>query len=256
MGQQEDARKSISKTCAFFTLIQFLITDIVLYGLIIPVFGAFLGGYLASKCGLTSKYELVLIMVLTFSLNYGTFLLLGETGYWRHLFAFDKFYCYLLQIRDVINVSLIILTLLGLGSTVEAMVTVDKGMKKEYISEGVVYVFLKWLCRLLHVDQSVLYSIGFKEPHKYLPSFGEDEKFENGAAYMLLWAILTSCLAKMIYFNTLFTYVRAMEIFLAMNPIFSEDDEFTTSSTDMINIQKVHKSQLESNFARSMKKIV
>lgn len=118
------------------------------------------------------------------------------------------------KLRDATNAASIFILIVSIHTTVEAMVGNDKGMKDSYMSEGAGYVFFKKLCDFLSIDQSLLYHIGLQPPNE------DSEKFENGAAYILFWAMLTASVAKLIYFNTLFTYLRAMEIFMSMKPSF------------------------------------
>jgi len=255
---EEVAKKSISIPNAIFVFIQVLLTDLIFYGCMIPLLATYLGGRCAYYMTLGPTSELVLIVLLTFLLLYGTFGLVGEASYWKHLFAFESFYTVLLQVRDLINTCLFIVCLIDLYSIMEAIITEDKRIKAAPVSEGALYVFLKYTCGYLHLDDGFLYTLGVRLPHKgtlFDPSFGENEKYEHGAAYMLYWAILTGCVTKVVYFSTLATYTRSMEIFLAMNPMFYEDDESeSSSSATLISMTKSRKSCLENDFARFMRK--
>lgn len=258
MGEESDqdvaiAKRPISLGFALWTIIQVLIIDFILYGCLIPLLGTFLGGYLAYGFNLGPKTELVCIVFTTFSMIYCTFCLVGEASYWKHLFAFDRFYCILLQIRDVLNTCLLFLCLVCVFSSVEAIINEDKALKPGHLSEGVVHIFLKGLCHYLRVDESILTKLGFPAPRTGFLGFGgEGPRYEHGATFMLFWAMLTGCVAKLVYFNTLFTYMRAMEIFLSMKPIFVDEDDYE-SSTSMVSVRRNRKSRMENDFASSVR---
>jgi len=246
-------RPPVTWPYALCTMIQVLATDIALYACIMPLLGTFLGGYITYQCELGHKYELFLVCALTFTMIYGCFCLFGEPGYWKHLFAFDKFYCYLLQVRDIFNTFVLVLSILGLASAVDSIANEDQGMKQPFVGEGALYVYVKLICDYLNIPDTFLAMIGLSLPHTggfMDPSRGENEKFEHGAAYMLFWAILTGCLAKLIYFNTLFTYMRSMEIFISMRPIFEDDDDSPVSSMSLISSKRSRQSRLETDFAK------
>lgn len=134
---------------------------------------------------------------------------------------------------------LFILCLISLATAIQDIVTHDRGMKKKHVSAGVIYLFLKKLFEYLHVNPTFLERLGLKPPHKGTiidPSFGENEKFEHGAAYMLYWAMLTACVAKMVYFNTLYTYLRAMEIFMSMRPVFCTTKYYRTFQSFQLHL--------------------
>jgi len=253
MGEESELelaeiRQRLSVPNALFVIIQVLMTDFALYGCIMPLIATFFGGVIALQFGLGHKYELIFVISLSFTLVYGTFALLGESSYWKHLFAFSQFYGILLQIRDTLNTCMIAACSIGLISTIKSIVTEDKDMKKLNISEGALEVLLKMLCEYLHLDPSVLPYFGIKTPHAgtvFDPSFGENERYEHGAAYMLFWAVLTGCVAKLLYFNTLFTYMAAMNIFVSMKPNFDEDGD-TESTADL----KKRRRRLDNDFAR------
>lgn len=102
------------------------------------------------------------------------------------------------------------------------MVEKDKFMKDHNLSEGALYVFLKKLCEGLYINPNVLASMGLQPDEVLKNSVAENNRAEHGATYMIFWAMITSCIAKLIYFNTLFTYLRAMEIFISMKPTFGK----------------------------------
>lgn len=112
--------------------------------------------------------------------------------------------------------------LYGIGHTVVAMVEKDKFMKDQHLSEGAFYVFLKKICEGLYIDTSILSSMGLQPEDLKKNTIAENNRIEHGATYMMFWATITSCVAKLVYFNTLFTYLRAMEIFVSMRPTFGK----------------------------------
>lgn len=73
---------------------------------------------------------------------------------------------------------------------------------------------------LFHLDLFFLEKMGFK-PHSLGASAQEDSD-EKLALYMT--AMLTAGVAKMLYYNTLFSYRHAMETFLSLKPTFEEED--------------------------------
>jgi len=266
MGETEDEdlaaeKKSISITHAIFTVIHFLMADLIFYGCIIPLLGTYVGGYFAYKLNLGFKGELVFIVLLTFLMMCGTFHFLAEENYWKHLFAFDQFYCNLLQVRDFLNGCLMVLCMFGIVSTLKAMIKQDEGIKPLHVSEGVIYVFQKIMCQYLRVDESFILNlgIGIDAPPTGGTVNGRSpgKKFENGTAFVLYFAILTGCVAKLIYFNTLFTYVRAMSIFVGMKPNFGEDDDGSDSSMSVFSKNKKRlqvQCRMETDFATSVRR--
>jgi len=140
---------------------------------------------------------------------------------------------YLLHVRDVVNSVLLIICLVQVAQSVELMAA-DKSMKMTHMSEGTSYVFFKSFFKWVHVDyENVLPRLGLKLPHEATftdPNFGDNERFEHAGEFMLFWAMLTACIAKLVYFNTLFTYLRAMDIFVSLNPTFDYDESDDTVS--------------------------
>ncbi len=112
--------------------------------------------------------------------------------------------------------------LFGIGHTIVAMVEKDQYMKDKYLSEGALYVFLKRICEGLYINPAVLASMGLQPDEVLKNSVAENNRREHGATYMIFWAMMTACISKLIYFNTLFTYLRAMEIFISMKPSFGK----------------------------------
>lgn len=102
---------------------------------------------------------------------------------------------------------------------------VDKAMKDVYVGEGAFYVFAKTIVNWFNMDEGWLEMLGLELPRKGTmvdPNFGENERYEHGGSYMLFWAMMAACIGKLLYFNTLFTYLRAMEIFISLRPSFGK----------------------------------
>lgn len=113
---------------------------------------------------------------------------------------------------------------MALACTIDAMVH-DKGMKPNHVGEGVGYFFIKTFLGWLSIDDALLSYFGIHLPHTGSlmdPDFGENAKFEHGGAYMFYWAVSSACVAKLVYFNTLFTYLHAMDVFLSLKPSFGK----------------------------------
>jgi len=224
----QDMPKAVTVMCV-------MLVDLVLYGCIIPLVGT----YFASGCvvafSLAPGWELVLTLFFTFSFLYIAFACCGESFYWKHLFAYEGFYANLLIVRDAVNFMVVILCLTGIASTVESMVE-DRSMKPERLTEGTGYVFTKTFLSWLQLNyESILPSLGLKLPHGQKMTdlnFGENERYEHAGTFMLLFAMLTACIAKLVYFNTLFTYIRAMDIFLSLKPSFEDDDDAPDEDED------------------------
>lgn len=104
-------------------------------------------------------------------------------------------------------------------------VTNDKEMKTDYpLSAGVLRIALKTLFNSFDIDLDYLKTFGGALP----ADVDTDSKvniYEHGAAYILAWAMLTVCVAKVLYFNTLFTMSRAMNVFISLKPLFHIDDD-------------------------------
>ncbi|CAL8088466.1 unnamed protein product [Orchesella dallaii] len=219
--------KSISIWRTIYTTFYMLLTDIVVHGGIIPVLGVYFAGCFVKMFNFGFTSELILCITCTFFMIYLALGTLGETNYWKHLFNFEQMHGLILEIRDMVNTFILVLSVIFVGRTIQSMVE-DKAIKQTVpVSEGIGFISLKYTilyaARLVGMEQSVADSIGVKPPRAGTltdPSFGENEVYEHGAALMLSFSIVASCVCKLCYFNTLFTYLRAMEIFLSLRPTF------------------------------------
>ncbi|ODM93573.1 hypothetical protein Ocin01_13109 [Orchesella cincta] len=216
-----------------------LLSDVILYGLITPVIGVYLAGCCAKFFTLGFTWELVLTIFITFVLIYTGLGVFGETKFWKHLFNLENMYNLIIEIRDWANSIQLVLSVVFISSMIQVMITDKKVKQTVPVSEGIGFISLKYtvlyVARQLGVEQSVTDSIGLKPPHAGTltdPSFGENEVFEHGAMFMLAWAMLTASICKLIYLNTLFTYLRAMEIFLSLKPTFPDDDDDDYDDSD------------------------
>lgn len=127
------------------------------------------------------------------------------------------------KIRDVINAAVFGVAFIGLAHSVDAMIS-DRAMKSTPVGEGASYFCIKTLLAYFHMDKNIIKELGLKLPHRggiIDPDFGENSRFEHGGAFMFYWAVLASACAKVVYFNTLYTYVRAIEVFMSLKPIFN-----------------------------------
>lgn len=128
------------------------------------------------------------------------------------------------QMRDLLNSILIVITVYCLYSTIEDMIA-DKSMKKSHLGEGASYFFIKTFCAWGDMDKSLLTMLGLNPPHKGTlldPDFGENARLEHAAGFMFYWAVLASCVAKLVYFNSLYTYLDTLKVFLSMDPTFGK----------------------------------
>lgn len=126
------------------------------------------------------------------------------------------------KIRDATNAFVFVIGFLGLANAIDAMVS-DRAMKSTPVGEGASYFCIKNLLAYFRLNKNIITELGLKLPHRggiTDPDFGENNRFEHGGAFMFYWAILASATAKVVYFNTLYTYVRAIEVFMSLKPIF------------------------------------
>ncbi len=98
----------------------------------------------------------------------------------------------------------------------------DGTIKSPPVGEGVAYFIVKFVLQQLHMDIDLLNyakDVGLNYPQSNDPR--EIQQFEHGGAFMFWWALLASCVAKLTYFNSAFTIIRASEIFTDLNPAFN-----------------------------------
>jgi len=213
-----------------------LITDLLFYGILVPMTGAAIAAALARAFDLSGYYEIYLVILTVIGMFYFTFsgfrFLRLEPKFWRNLFARDKGYLTILQIRDIANLYMLYCSVrLLYYAILEASELKGMGLKQENLGEGIGFVF--W---------NGLMEAGFDIPQyfaKHYPWTPEVQKTSfwawgvggsssmsgqnlkmaqmiNGAKLVLAIAGITASIMKLSYFAVLHTYVRAMNIFTDM----------------------------------------
>lgn len=84
------------------------------------------------------------------------------------------------------------------------------GLKDYYAGEGIPYLIL---CRF----QSLGFPIQSSYLNEYLPKYRGKAAYISSAEFVLAMACLAAHVSKLLYFNTLFTYERAMQIFMGFD---------------------------------------
>jgi hypothetical protein len=118
---------------------------------------------------------------------------------------------------------MIIWSLNQLFTAVKEIAT-DSGMKEENLGEGLANIVFGFgddnLMTVNNLESNVK-SSWFKwstdEPESSTTHSKEYYKMIHAAKLILAIAELTSCVVKLVYFNTLTTYLKAMEIFVKLD---------------------------------------
>lgn len=112
-----------------------------------------------------------------------------------------------------------------LAGMIKTIVDQDRPIKDVPPSNNICYYLMRSVFDWLQLDLGYLEKMGFNRNLLEASAGVNGEKDRHYALCMFGWAILTAAVAKLLYYNTLFTYVHAMEIFLSMRPTFPEGDE-------------------------------
>lgn len=136
------------------------------------------------------------------------------------------------EVRDAVNFIVLTCCLNSLSSTIHDMVVLDNEVKSRRLCDGATFAFLKLITGHLKLDNLFKEQMGTN----IAPSLDQNQSksfdsresilFERGGMYMMYWAIISATISKLIYYNTLFTYLRLMEVWISMNPVFCMLDEF------------------------------
>lgn len=98
----------------------------------------------------------------------------------------------------------------------------DGAIKTTPVGEGAAYFIVKFILRQLHLDDDLIEyakDLGLNYPQSEDPR--EIQQFEHGGEFMFWWALLASCVAKLIYLNSAFSIIRASEVFIDLDPVFN-----------------------------------
>jgi len=212
-----------------------LLMDVLFYGILVPIFGATLAAALARAFDLSGFYEVYLVIITVVGMFYFMFTGLRyihlEPKFWRSLFAGDKGYLTILQIRDLLNLYTLYASVRLLYQAIlEASEMKGIGLKQENLGEGIGFVVWHGL-----VEQGYTIPEYFAERYPWAPevqkssfwswsvgsSSMSDQSMKNlqminGAKLVLAIAGITASIMKLSYFAVLHTYVRAMRIFTDM----------------------------------------
>lgn len=133
-----------------------------------------------------------------------------------------------LKVRDLVNVVMIVGNFTLLYKAVRDMIS-DKEMKEEFLGQGSSYYILSNLADWgLPISESLLQSYRHRQDtvsSMFNNNPTRDSQYVHGAEFVLAIAGLTASITKLVYFNTLYTYLRAMDVFVTMQDQDSSDDE-------------------------------
>ncbi|XP_035703899.1 uncharacterized protein LOC110843442 [Folsomia candida] len=218
--------------CVHLHILQ--VTDILVYGVLVPVLGAFCGSAAARMLDAEGPFEIYLVILGVCGMFFCTFTIFRwmnvEPRFWKHLFAQDKGYYSILMLRDAVNVFTLFSSIQLFYKSILGMSQFQQNMTKDSnLGEGIGFVFWNGLGEwnfpvpnsikqrytwTLETDKSRFFDWGINASI-------EEERLKmnhmvNTAKLVLAIAFLTASVLKLSYFSVLHTYLRAMTIFTTM----------------------------------------
>ncbi|CAG7699952.1 unnamed protein product [Allacma fusca] len=202
--------KSILETAIACFSVLFL--DFILYGEIFPLLGLYSGSYVAAYFNFSFLAELSAVAGFSLLLFFFALAVRLEKIFWKKLYSLDDFYRIVLHVRDFCNaiyVAVFVATLVNTSFNTSLLASALKANDNnilEHPLEGFVHV----LC----------YRIEFytQTKFKWCEAGNYSQSYEAIYEAKVLYAVAFLCVsvAKMLYFNTLFTYLQTLKMFREM----------------------------------------
>jgi hypothetical protein len=194
------------------TCFAIMITDFIIYGEIFPLLGLYCGSYAAAYFNFSYLPELAAVAGFSLLLFFLSLAVRFEKIFWKKLYTLDNFYKYVLHVRDLANVVSIMIFVATLVSTSfnTALLASTVKAKNDGILEHPLEGFVHVLC----------YRLEFYTQTNFKWCNGGHHDHSSEAVYeaKVLYAVAFLCIsvAKMLYFNTLFTYLQTLKMFRDM----------------------------------------